>query len=99
MTLTAPSFTALALLSCIIHKVKIAEATSFMTKGFPSSNRSISGFKAFDFPISSLFESSADNVKRVAAAFARVSIVPHLNAFIRIGITIGVSATSFLLLS
>uniref|UniRef100_A0A7C9EW43 Uncharacterized protein n=1 Tax=Opuntia streptacantha TaxID=393608 RepID=A0A7C9EW43_OPUST len=99
ITFTAPSLTALDLFSWTMQRLKIAEAASFIAIGCPSSKRSIKGFNAPDFPIRILFESRADNVKRAAAALLRVSSVPQLRASISNEITIGASATSFLLLS
>ncbi|KAJ0611734.1 hypothetical protein HanHA300_Chr01g0019111 [Helianthus annuus] len=98
-TLTAPSRTALVLFSWTIHKLKIADAASFIANACPSSRSSINGLNPPAFPITNLLESSADNVKSVAAALVLVSIVPNLNASNKTGTTFTVSTTGFLLLS
>ena len=57
------------------------------------------GEKAPDSPILSLLESSADRVKRAAAALLRVSMFPVASALTSKGMARGFSPTSFLLLS
>ncbi|GJX73586.1 ribonuclease H-like domain-containing protein [Tanacetum coccineum] len=91
-TFIAPSRTALPLFSWMIHKLKIAEAASFIALRLKDHR------EALKLPLYQLvIYWNPDNEKRVAAALLLVSCVRDLSASKKIEITIGVFATSFLL--